>query len=250
MLNLLKAELYKLRKDKSLLIGICIVAGMTLFSVLLMGILSTVSELSGYLTVESQIASSFSVGNNVGIVIPIICIIFVGCEFSFGTIRNKIAKGYSRTQIYLSNLFSVFVITIILQATTVLLTCLAFFFFETGPDFNAVVLFKMLTIGFIMVLTSSSISCLLVILFQKRTMAIVITLVVSVFGVFAVQIISYYVKSDVILKLLEFVYISQSNILLGTISWGTFFRAIGGDLVMMAAITFLGIVLFRKSELK
>lgn len=94
MINLLNANLNRIRKNKSffLLLLFC-----TLFAFYthLMSPLS--KELSDYLFQFWLIS---------GIVIAIFTISFIGLDYSDGTIRNKITIGHKRINIYLANLIT------------------------------------------------------------------------------------------------------------------------------------------------
>jgi ABC-type transport system involved in multi-copper enzyme maturation permease subunit len=54
------------------------------------------------MTAQGQFFDAFSVGNNLGLIAPVLLAIILCKDFSFGTVRNKIIGGYSRKQIVLS----------------------------------------------------------------------------------------------------------------------------------------------------
>lgn len=54
--------------------------------------------------------------------IAVLVTVFIGTEYSDGTIRNKLVAGFSRAQIYLSNLITSVIIGIIIQAVYVAAT--------------------------------------------------------------------------------------------------------------------------------
>ena len=100
MSRLLSADFAKLRKNK--FFWICM-AGMFLFGVF-MAIMDYISTLQ-YGDYEAQITNVlFIYPLVVAILIPAFVSLFVGTEYSDGTIRNKMIIGHMRTGIYLSEL--------------------------------------------------------------------------------------------------------------------------------------------------
>lgn len=109
MINLLKADFYRLIKNKTSLIGLIIAVGMGLFMPFaLYGFKSSmnndtpVSILGGILNLDILISTLFSFSNNFGLVIPVFIGIITVSDFSHGTIRNKITLGYNRHKIFAS----------------------------------------------------------------------------------------------------------------------------------------------------
>ncbi len=41
-----------------------------------------------------------------GIILSVFISLFIGAEYEYGTIRNKIISGYDRSEIYLANIFA------------------------------------------------------------------------------------------------------------------------------------------------
>ena len=100
MSRLLSADFAKLRKNK--FFWICM-AGMFLFGVF-MATMDYISTLQ-YGDYEAQITNVlFIYPLVVAILIPAFVSLFVGTEYSDGTIRNKMIIGHTRTGIYLSDL--------------------------------------------------------------------------------------------------------------------------------------------------
>ena len=69
------------------------------------------SEIEEYLAMEmlgsvfsakTQFFSAFSIGNNFGLIAPVLLAIVLCKDFSFGTIRNKIIAGKKRSSIFMS----------------------------------------------------------------------------------------------------------------------------------------------------
>ncbi len=60
----------------------------------------------------------FSCAIFVAVILSIFCSLFVGTEYSDGTIRNKITIGHKRTDIYLSNLFTNMIVGLMMCAVS------------------------------------------------------------------------------------------------------------------------------------
>lgn len=113
MRNLLKADLYRIFHDKAIYVGSIIIAIFEFLTAILFLIIKisassmienpvAAEELRNQFSFVALLASSTSFTGNMGLVIFIISIVFLTREFSFGTIRNKVISGHSKTKIYLS----------------------------------------------------------------------------------------------------------------------------------------------------
>jgi len=142
MRNLLKADFKRVLQDKLLLVmGILAVvfAAMTpllyaaIFSV---GGMEQDPMFADMVSGKTQFFSSFSIGNNLGLIAPVLLAIALCKDFSFGTVRNKIIAGKSRSAIYLS-LFvtcaTVLIAVMLLHAFLTLGISLLFFDYQTTP---------------------------------------------------------------------------------------------------------------------
>ena len=100
MRRLLAANFTRLKRDKPFWIGMAFM--------MVCGILMPVMR---YITMQHSIGYTtnlddgfFSYALFIGIVSSVFCSLFVGTEYSDGTIRNKIVVGHMRADLYLSNL--------------------------------------------------------------------------------------------------------------------------------------------------
>lgn len=98
MSKLLSANFMRLKKDKFFWIGIIFMfAAGVLYPTMIYrdvqktGIINTVDDAFCGCTLF------------IGVVMAVFCSLFIGTEYSDGTIRNKIAIGHTRTALYLSN---------------------------------------------------------------------------------------------------------------------------------------------------
>ncbi len=85
---------------------------------------------------KSNFFGAFSLGNNFGLIVPVLLAIVLCKDFSFGTVRNKIIGGHKRTNVFLSmyvvcavSMFAV----ILLHALLTLFVSLLFFDYQSTP---------------------------------------------------------------------------------------------------------------------
>lgn len=118
MSKLLNANFVRLKKNKAFWFGIII---MLSYSVLL-----CCSNYGNMVTYGENIITDGLLFNSLvvnGIVISVFCSLFVGTEYSDGTIRNKIVTGQSRNSIFFSNFLSCSMVSIIGYFVSVILIC-------------------------------------------------------------------------------------------------------------------------------
>lgn len=106
MYKLLKAGLSRMLKNKAFMIIIIITVVLAIFFVL-----NNMSNLSA----SKSDGLLYSYTLIIGIFIAMFTSLFVGTEYSYGTIKNKIIVGHSRINIYISNLIFSIIGGIIMQ---------------------------------------------------------------------------------------------------------------------------------------
>ena len=139
MKNLLKTDFKRILKDKLLIVmGILAVVFAVITPLLYAVLFSNIGieddpMISAYISGKAQFFGTFSLGNNLGLIAPVLLAIALCKDFSFGTIRNKIIAGKSRSAIFMS-LFAtcatVFVSIMLLQAFVTLGISLIFFDYQ------------------------------------------------------------------------------------------------------------------------
>lgn len=108
MTRLLKADFKRFFKDKLFLVSCIIALVFSIINPLLYKLIFSsllkfeMEELGMVLDLNSLYFQSFSLSNNLGLIVPILIVIIIFKDFSFGTIRNKIIAGHNRTNIFLS----------------------------------------------------------------------------------------------------------------------------------------------------
>lgn len=139
MNGLLKADFRRVFKDKLLLVmGILAVVFAVITPLLYALMFSGTADdemLSMFFSAKSQFFASFSLGNNLGLIAPVLLAIALCKDFSFGTVRNKVIAGKSRSAIFMSLFITCSVVLIgvmLLHAFVTLGVSLLFFDYQVG----------------------------------------------------------------------------------------------------------------------
>lgn len=130
MISLLKADLKRMFKDKLFLISCIIAVVFSIITPILYKALLLLFEaeedllLTSMFSAKGLLASMFSPTNNLGLIIPVFLGIIINKDFSYGTVRNKIIKGKSRTKVYLSTLISSVIVMLVIMLAHCIITML------------------------------------------------------------------------------------------------------------------------------
>lgn len=111
MSKLLSAGFIRLRKDKIFWIALIFMFGAGVFFPVMRYM---DMQQSGYINNIDN--GFFACALFIGIVMAVFCSLFIGTEYSDGTIRNKVVIGQKRTSIYLSNLIICAIVSIVMCA--------------------------------------------------------------------------------------------------------------------------------------
>lgn len=142
MSKLLKADFKRLFQDKLLMVMGIIAVAFAFVTPVLYWLLFSGGELlndpmfSNLILAKNQFFGAFSIGNNFGLIAPVLLAITLYKDFSFGTVRNKVIAGHSRSAIFLS-MFTVCAVILIgvmmLHAFATLGISLVFFDYQAEP---------------------------------------------------------------------------------------------------------------------
>lgn len=111
MSKLLSASFIRLRKDKIFWIGLIFMFGAGVFFPVMKYMDMRQAGYTNNIDNGFFAASLF-----IGVVTAIFCSLFIGTEYSDGTIRNKVVIGQKRTSIYLSNLIVCAIVSVVMCA--------------------------------------------------------------------------------------------------------------------------------------
>lgn len=146
MTGLLRADFRKFLKDKLFLVLIILgVVFAVITPLLYMALLHMVGDmadpmteemLAGSFNAKSQFFASFTFGNNLGLIAPLLVGVILYKDFGSGTVRNKIISGHSRYAIF-SSMFTVCLTMlfgiILAHALLTLAISLPFFEYQDTP---------------------------------------------------------------------------------------------------------------------
>ncbi len=169
MNKLLYANILRLKKDKFFWIGFAFM--------LAAGIVIPVKKYADMVQMNSvsKLDNGFcSSALFIGIIMAVFCSMFIGTEYSDGTIRNKIIVGQKRTAIYLANLITSAVVSVVMCVAFILpylcvgIPLLGFF----AADIRLILLFE-LTVLCLAVAFSSVFALIAMTCQNKATMAVI-----------------------------------------------------------------------------
>ncbi len=159
MTSLLRADFRRVLKDKLLIVMGILAVVFALITPLMYALMF--SGMDGFekdelvrmfaVSGKTQFFASFSIGNNFGLIAPVLLAIVLCKDFSFGTIRNKIIAGKSRTQIFLSLFVTcsvVFVVMMLLHAFIALGVTSLLFGYQDDPFTSADFWYFLESLGF------------------------------------------------------------------------------------------------------
>ena len=140
----------------------------------------------------------------IGIVIAVFTSLYVGKDYSDGTIRNKLIIGHSRVNIYVANLITCIIAGIIINLAYII-PCLIFSLFWFSHCYLSISEIIYLGIDIIfMIISFSSIFNLIAMLFSNKTNGTVISILLAFFlffiaaGVFSSLIQPKYVDNQIV----------------------------------------------------
>jgi len=277
MRRLLRLDIRRALKDKLVLVVFAITVVLAFLEVLMATLMKySYGGMTFYtLTTRTLLLSSMSISSTPFLLILIMVAVFLGKDLTFGTIRNKIIAGYSKKQIYFTHL-----IISLLLATTALVIYQALVFivgngFITPPNDWTAAHFKDFIIRFglsyLIAWTAVSITVFIELMSKSLVTALIVTIILFVFGpLIGMGISSYFLfqsalpgGTDLGVRIMDFFYFFQAysvpngdltSILSGdtgaAISASLAWKTLGVNLVMLAGLNYLGIYLFPKTDLK
>ena len=286
MLKLLKVDLKRVFKDKLFLVmGILALAFAVAIPLLYVVLFSSLGlntdEMSMTLEAlgmsinaksmffQSMFFQSFSLGNNLGLILPVLLAIILCKDFSHGTVRNKIISGKSRTSIFMSMYtvcFSVLFGVMVLHALLTLLVSLIFFPYQStefvASDigyFLLSLLFEALLYAFVSALVSFLCACtknMGIAIVGYVAIVMIMSVVTSMLQVGALMMPVADDGYSAIQKGLEFLQDVNPFNFAAVIGVGTEYSArevlccILSPAILSAGITLLGIFKFKKKDIK
>lgn len=227
MRNLLKADLYRAKRDKLLLIGLIVAIGLVLFQTLIIKgfTLMASNESEGDAIASIAGATGLALwfngisvmGNTSLYIVPIFLTIFFVKEFSDRTIRNKLIIGYTRTQIFFSIIIVHAILSLIFYLATSgigLLLGGLLFGFGTVVDGGSI---SLLIVGFLLEFLLSYVLIGFAIIFAINKQSMVLGIIIPiVFGFILsiLQVITMF-AGETLTKVFSFMFFYQAQELQG-----------------------------------
>ncbi len=282
--NLIKADLRRLLKSKSLFVVLIIIAASALLSAAVLKIASFAmtdfSELGeldsaemertfGAFATSMLYISNMALGN-LGFFAAIVASIFLGADYANNTIRNKLISGNSRVKVYISSLVINFIIFYVLMLATIAISSLLNLMFFGVYSTNGY-LIKATLLAIPVYAAISAISTFISMSIKSNVLGIVVNLLIIVLLPTVLQFIMIIVSlsgSEFILaeyipySILSEIF-SMDNILMmfelsgigglmkfNDLSVSLVLRSTLLSLGYVALFTFLGALLFRRADIK
>lgn len=187
MSKLLSANIMRLRKDKAF--WVC-VFGSILFGAVCC--LLAYQDMVKYHSIYTTDELLFRIFLLIGIMIAVFSSLYLGTEYSDGTIRNKLMVGHKRIHVYLTNCITVFLAGLFISMVYIMVVLIIgtpLFGFLT-VDSKTLICY--LLVSCLMILATSSLCCLLSMLNQSKA----IVAVISILAVVACLVYVSYVFSN------------------------------------------------------
>lgn len=123
-----------------------------------------------------------------GIVASVFCSVFVGTEYSDGTLRNKLVVGRSRSSIYLSNYILCAAGAVGIYLISVAVTAVLGYLLLAPPQIETAVLFQWILVGVMICLSYTAVYNLLSMLIPSKVYGAITCILIG----FGFLIVSYY----------------------------------------------------------
>lgn len=270
--RLLLLDLRRALRDKSVIVIFGVVALLAFGYILLASLLSVTSGgVTVYMmTARDLIISSFTISSMPFLIIAVMVCIFIGKDLTYGTIRNKIIAGYSKRQIYLSNLIISLALTIaalLLYQLVIVAVGIPIIGFPKAnlPDF-----FIHYGLGLLIIFVAISIIVFVEMMSKNAITGIIVGLLLFIFGTLISSVAySYfyalsqqYSHTNAGLIIMEYVYFYQAYTIsggslletilgtMGTLEAGFIWKTLATNLGLLALLNGLGLGLFPKTDLK
>jgi ABC-type transport system involved in multi-copper enzyme maturation permease subunit len=266
MHNLLLADFYRIRKDVIFTVALIL---LIIFSLMMPAILAllkplmaaSLEELGEYgagISISGKyiFATSMSLTNNFGLILPVLIGIIVCRDFAAGTVRNKIISGHSKSSVYLSHFVSAVLTGVALYALYALLSLVfGSLILGYGSKINSgeiIFILKILLMGTLIFAFTASLSVFFAAVTRSMGMTIILQisamLLLSVLGSLPAMIADMPGWLETLLKFNPAYQITAAAS--GSFDGGIFIISILSSIAYIVAITVGGTLIFRSSDQK
>lgn len=268
MINLLKADFFRLLKHKITLVSLIIALALPLIMAGLYAALKAfLIDIGGEESADvfniamnggTLMLSTFSLTNNLGLVLPVFLVIGIMSDISSGTIRNKIILGYKRYQIFASHFITAFIYALAIMVVYAAFSALWGIIFLGAPELTSEGQLSYLyyyVLGLLGLAIVAALASCLSLSTLNSAGSIIITLAITIVVGFLASILMTFLNgpdiADYVKHIIRFIpsyvnsYASMDNIT--TIM---FLEGLGGIAIFTAIPYALGTYLFSKRDLK
>ena len=269
MLSLIRTDLKRILKDKLLIvIGILCVVFAVLTPLLLFavsGISAETAEMLGMaINAKTLFFQAFNPANDFGLVCAILICIILCRDFAYGTVRNKLICGKTRTQVYLSSFIACAIVVcslMVIYAFFTLGVSLLIFDYQATAFTLSDLGYAVLSLGF-KILTCIVVSALLNFLCSalksggvSLLIYIAVTMLFSIVGTALSMAQPYLPNNEVIKTIVEaLVYCNVfSTAVVGNTMTYSFLQIvwiIASNIVLGLGFFFVGLSVFKKKDIK
>ena len=284
MTNLIRAELYRLSRNKKFFVCLilCIVFAIALpilYQVSRNVIMSMPEETKAMLTqpsmqqiddtglrigissnsiIEEEEPSAVGLllelfsGNVVALFLVIFVSIFVVGEFTMGTIKSVVSKGFKRSSIYFAKLITIMIATFILLGTYTIIGFLTSTILFGVGDWQSIGIGKIIGVfclEFILHITLASIALMIGIMIRGNAGTMATNVCLLIFGTAVLEGINMLIGDSVVLQhyWIPSIIAEMANY---TIESGAIIRAIITSGIYIAGTTLIGSLEFQKVDIK
>lgn len=258
MLNLLRSDLYRLLRSKSYYICAAIAAGFIILGLIISKWAANSSpELEGLGPVSGIDSAMKTLSDgNVFMIIAIFIPIYVVAEFSYGTMKNVVSKGFSKLQIFLSKFITMIIASFLtILASAIIAAIGATIITGTFGAIDGDYLTELLkVIGIEILLTIAFVALMVFISMTVRNLggviAINILIVLRIVPALLMGL-QYLVKNKIKFQTFDLFYnMSYFTENFGSGIGSDYLRATIVGLAFLAASVAIGILAFQKSDIK
>lgn len=193
MNNLLSANFSRLKKDKFFWLTMIVMFAWGLFAAGMQIYNSMKYKMAYEITMDSILFGYCWV---IGVVCAVFSSMYIGSDYSDGTVRNKLIVGHKRSSIYLSNLVTVSAV-MVLSCITFLISVSALgfpFIKEIAIDFKTVVILILCSIP--MIIAYSAIFTMISMTNQNKAVVAIISIILAFGLFFAATVIRSMLESE------------------------------------------------------
>ena len=264
MKRLLAADFYCLRKSKLFIVLIILSVALPIFTVLLYLALNFLLKATApedatlptvLFTGKTVISGTFGLSGAIALILPAFSSILVGNDVTSGVLRNKIIIGHTKSKIYFAHLISTIVLHLFIGMIYAgLMALLSIAIFQYGSEINADEVRSLIyfyIVGMMSYVFTASIVSSFALIFKTPAPAILISILVCfAFGLLSslIGIVDY--SSFKYLVYLIPSFANSQLTMPGGIDTVIFIEGLLSYLIFSAAFIVIGLIIFRKKDIK